>query len=271
VFEDAVAVVTGAASGIGRALAAALAARGATVVLADLDGPGAASAAGALGHRAEAAVVDVTDAGAVRRLVEGTVARHGRLDLLFNNAGIGGGGPVEDLDVAAWRRVVDVDLLGVVHGVAAAYPLMVRQGSGHIVNTASLAGLMPAPHLTPYAAAKHAVVGLSVTLRVEAAAHGVHVTAVCPGPVETPILDTPGPVDARALLTAALGEPHPAEHLAEDVLEGVAANRALIVAPESARAAWAAYRRDPEGVLATMAARDAGSAAARGHPQVTGT
>ncbi|MGH9090930.1 MAG: SDR family NAD(P)-dependent oxidoreductase, partial [Acidimicrobiales bacterium] len=229
-----------------------------------------------LGGRAGAAAVDVTDAAAVRRLVEGTVARRGRLDLLFNNAGIGGGGPVEDLDVAAWRRVVDVDLLGVVHGVAAAYPIMVRQGSGHIVNTASLAGLMPAPLLTPYAAAKHAVVGLSTSLRVEAAAHGVHVTAVCPGPVETPILDTPGPVDARALLTAALGEPYPAERLAEDVLAGVAEDRALVVAPGSAREAWSAYRRDPEGVLGAMAARAAARAASRAggggeHPQVTGT
>lgn len=273
------AVVTGAASGIGRALAAALVARGATVVLADLDGPGAASAAGALGGRAVAAAVDVTDPGAVRRLVEGTVARHGRLDLLFNNAGIGGGGPVEDLDLAAWRRVVDVDLLGVVHGVAAAYPVMVRQGSGHIVNTASLAGLVPAPHLTPYAAAKHAVVGLSVTLRVEAAVHGVRVSAVCPGPVETPLLDTPGPVDARKLLTSALGEPYPAERLAEDVLDGVAEDRALIVAPESAREAWALYRRDPEGVVGAMAgraaaregARHAGQKSPPGGPQVTRT
>ena len=146
---EAVAIVTGAASGIGRALAAALADRGTVVVLADLDGAGAARAAGTIGGRTTAAGLDVTDADAVRRLVEGTAADHGRLDLLFNNAGIGAGGPVQDLDLAAWRQVIDVDLNGVVHGVVAAYPLMVRQGFGHIVNTASLAGLMPAPHLTP--------------------------------------------------------------------------------------------------------------------------
>lgn len=249
------AVVTGAASGIGRALARALSARGARVVAADLDAEGAAAVAAELGDGAIGAGVDVTDAGAVWDLVEGTVARHGRIDLLFNNAGIGGGGPAQDIGVAEWRAVIDVDLLGVVHGVAAAYPVMVRQGSGHIVNTASLAGLMPAPHLTPYAAAKHAVVGLSVTLRVEAAAHGVRVCAVCPGPVDTPLLDTPGPVDARALLTAALGTPYPPERLAEDVLEGVAEDRALVVAPASAREAWAAYRQDPEGILGLMAAR----------------
>lgn len=265
------AVVTGAASGIGRALAGALVARGATVVLADLNGPGAASAAAALGDRAGAATVDVTDAAAVQGLVEGTVAQYGRLDLLFNNAGIGGGGPVEDLDLATWRQVVGVDLLGVVHGVAAAYPVMVRQGSGHIVNTASLAGLVPAPHLAPYAAAKHAVVGLSVTLRVEAAVHGVRVSAVCPGPVETPLLDAPGPVDARKLLTSALGQPYPAGRLAEEVLDGVAEDRALIVAPESARDAWSAYRTDPEGVLARMARRAVARATSRGGPQVTST
>ena len=255
---EAVAIVTGAASGIGRALAAALADRGTVVVLADLDGAGAARAAGAIGGRTTAAGLDVTDADAVRRLVEGTAADHGRLDLLFNNAGIGAGGPVQDLDLAAWRQVIDVDLNGVVHGVVAAYPLMVRQGFGHIINTASLAGLMPAPHLTPYAAAKHAVVGLSVSLRVEAAAHGVRVSALCPGPVETPLLDQPGPIDARKLLTNAFGTPYPPEALAADVLQGVAENRALIVAPEAARDAWKAYREAPEQLLDAMAARASG-------------
>ena len=130
---------------------------------------------------------------------------------------------------------------------------MVRQGWGHIVNTASLAGLVPSPLLTPYAAAKSAVVGLSISLRVEAAAHGVGVSVICPGPVETPLLDQPGAVNARKLLTNALGAPYPAEAMAEDILTGVAENRAIIVAPESARAAWELFRRAPEEMLATMA------------------
>jgi len=158
-----VAIVTGGASGIGRALGAALVARGDRVVLADVAaaaevadqlnaaGPGAATAA----------AVDVRDAAAVAHLVTETAEVHGQLDLMFNNAGIRMGGPVEELTVAHWRRAIEVNLLGVVHGVAAAYPLMLRQGHGHIVNTASLAGLVPMPGAAPYTASKAAVVGLS--------------------------------------------------------------------------------------------------------------
>ncbi|MDA8356113.1 MAG: SDR family oxidoreductase [Actinomycetota bacterium] len=265
-FHHKIAIVTGAASGIGKALAAELIDRGAEVVVADIDAAGIESAATDLdagGTRAVPAVLDVADAEAVRRLVESTCDQRGHLDFVFNNAGIGSGGPVEHLGLDTWRRTVEVDLMGVVHGVAAAYPLMVRQGFGHIVNTASLAGLVPSPLLTPYAAAKHAVVGLSVSLRVEAAAHGVRVSAVCPGPIETPLLDQPGSVNARTLLTNALGEPYPADRLAADVLDGVAANDALIVAPESARAAWAYFRQSPAEMLASMEAQAVASAERR--------
>jgi NAD(P)-dependent dehydrogenase (short-subunit alcohol dehydrogenase family) len=195
-------------------------------------------------------------------VIEGTAETHGRLDFVFNNAGIGAGGPVEELSLELWDKTIDVDLRSVIYGVAAAYPLMVRQGSGHIVNTASLAGLVPSPLLTPYAAAKAAVVGLSTSLRVEAAAKGVRVSVVCPGPIETPLLNQtnpPGvagpatPVNARKLLTNALGAPYPPEDLAADVLEGVVENRALIVAPKSARDAWAFFSAHPEEMLEAMA------------------
>jgi NAD(P)-dependent dehydrogenase (short-subunit alcohol dehydrogenase family) len=263
-FAGAVAIVTGAASGIGKALSTALVARGASVLLADIDREGAASVAASLGVglRARAVEVDVTDRARVREVVEATASDHGRLDYLFNNAGIGAGGPVEELPGSLWERAIDVDLNSVIYGVAAAYPLMVRAGTGHIVNTASLAGLVPSPFLTPYAAAKSAVVGLSTSLRVEAAARGVRVSVVCPGPVETPLLNRPDPdegprtrVDGRKLLTNALGEPYPPGDLAADVLAGVAENRAIIVAPATARAAWEAFRADPEGVLAALEAR----------------
>lgn len=257
-FAGQVAVVTGAASGIGQALSRALADEGATVVLADLDGESAQRTASAIGARAEGVNLDVTDAAAVQALVDSVAERHGRIDLLCNNAGIGPGGPVQDLGLEDWRRVIDVDLLGVVYGVAAAYPLMVRQRSGHIVNTASLAGLLPSPLLTPYAAAKAGVVGLSLSLRVEAAAYGVGVTVVCPGPVETPLLDQGGPtaaVNVRKLLTNALGDPHPVASMAADIVEGVATNRAIVVSPATAREAWAMFRRDPEEMLGSLEAR----------------
>jgi NAD(P)-dependent dehydrogenase (short-subunit alcohol dehydrogenase family) len=269
-----VAIVTGGASGIGRALGAALVRRGDLVVLADADGEAAAEVAERLGAAgpgsATAAAVDVRDADAVAALVGGTAERHGRLDLLFNNAGVGMGGPAEELALAHWDRALDVNLRGVVHGVHAAYPLMVRQGHGHIVNTASLAGLLPSPGSAPYATTKWAVVGLSLSLRAEAAPRGVRVSVVCPGGVDTPILDKGMPadlprvpgiegIDSRALITRfSGGRLYSADALAVDVLRGVDRNRPIVVAPRQARAMWRLMRLSPSLVLrvwAAMAAR----------------
>lgn len=270
-----VAIVTGGASGIGRALGAALVRRGDDVVLADLDGGAAAAVAEqltALGPgTASGAGVDVREAAAVAALVTETVDRHGRLDLMVNNAGVGMGGPVEELAPAHWERAIDVNLRGVVHGVHAAYPVMLRQGSGHIVNTASLAGLLPTPWSTPYGTTKWAVVGLSLSLRGEGAARGVRVSVVCPGGVDTPILDkgmppdlprVPGAegVDARALITRMSGgRLYSADALALDVLRGIDRNRAVIVAPRHARVQWRLMRLSPSLLMrlgAAMAARD---------------
>jgi NAD(P)-dependent dehydrogenase (short-subunit alcohol dehydrogenase family) len=254
------AIVTGGASGIGAALGGALVRRGCAVVLADIDADGARRAAERLSAAgpgvAVAACVDVCDPDAVSSLVRDAVAEHGRLDLLFNNAGIGVGGPVEELLLVHWQRTLEVNLYGVIHGVMAAYPLMLRQGYGHIVNTASMAGLVPAPLMAPYATSKFGVVGLSLALRAEAARHGVRVSVVCPGVIDTPILDKreqaglPVPpsvqhVDPRAWLTRLGGPAYPPQRLAEDVLRGVAANRAIIVAPASARLAWRLWRWMP--------------------------
>ena len=257
-FDGKAALVTGAASGIGLALAHALAARGARVVLADIDDVGAKKAADELGRTgasATPAVLDVTDAEAFAALVTQVAEEHGRIDLLFNNAGIGVGGPVRDMSTAHFDRVIDVNLRGVVAGVMAAYPRMCDQGSGHIVNTASLAGLISSPMLTPYAATKHAVVGLSTSLRAEAAGHGVRVSVVCPGVIDTPLLDKGNPPDlpgevvfpnGRKLLTKTIGRAYPADALARDVLEGVRRNRAFIVTPRHARMAWRVHRVAPE-------------------------
>src|SRR5690242_6558877 len=186
-FNDKTAIVTGAGSGIGAALCRALAAAGADVVCTDIDGEAAKNTASAIGARS--ARLDVTDAAAVQAAVDEVVDRAGRLDLMFNNAGITWGGDTELLTLEQWNAIIDVNTRGVVHGVAAAYPLMVRQGHGHIVNTASMAGLAAAGQITSYVMSKHAVVGLSLALRSEAAGRGVGVLAVCPTAVETPILD----------------------------------------------------------------------------------
>jgi NAD(P)-dependent dehydrogenase (short-subunit alcohol dehydrogenase family) len=257
-FVGASAIVTGGASGIGQALATELAGRGASVLVADIDGDGATRVADQLRRTgtgdAEAAVLDVTDAAAVADTVGRFTADHGGLDFLFNNAGIGVGGEVSQLSLAHWRRVIEVNLLSVVHGVSAAYPAMIERGRGHIVNTASLSGLLPSPLLVPYSTTKHGVVGLSVGLRVEAANHGVRVSVLCPGVIETPLLDSGNPddlppvesmPDIRAMLTELMGRPYPAASLACDTLDAVALNRPIIVAPRRATMVWAAYRAWP--------------------------
>ena len=171
-FEGKQAIVTGAGSGIGAALCRALVSAGATVVCTDIDGDAAERTAAALGASARSARLDVTDAAAVQAAVDEVVDRAGRLDLMFNNAGIVWGGDTELLTLDQWNAIIDVNIRGVVHGVAAAYPLMVRQGHGHIINTASMAGLTAAGQITSYVTTKHAVVGLSLALRSEAVTRG---------------------------------------------------------------------------------------------------
>ncbi|MEU5862453.1 SDR family oxidoreductase [Nonomuraea sp. NPDC047529] len=250
-----VALVTGGASGIGRAVARELRRRGVAVVIADVDEKAGERAAADLGL--EFARLDVTDAEAVTALVTRVRAERGRLDFMFNNAGIAVGGVTRELTLDHWNRTIDVNLRGVVHGVRAAYPVMADQGFGHIVNTASLAGLVPAPLMLPYTASKHAVVGLSLALRAEAAAYGVRVNVVCPGFVDTPLLDHANPglpqnevaAHARSAAVRAQGRLYPVDALAADVLRGVARNKALIVAPASARVAWRAARLWPSAAV----------------------
>jgi len=240
------AFVTGGGSGIGRALSKALSARGITVAVTDVDHDAAARVAQECGPRAVAAALDVRDPTAVREAIERFAAEHGRLDYVFNNAGIGTAGEVNDIPLDAWRRIVDINVYGVLHGVLAAYPLMLTQGFGHIVNTASLAGLGPAPLFAPYALTKHAVVGLTTSLRIEAAARGVRVSVFCPAAVETPILDSMNPAefginsapDARRFLTALAGPPYSVENAVAELLVALDANHGVIVLPARARLAW---------------------------------
>jgi NAD(P)-dependent dehydrogenase (short-subunit alcohol dehydrogenase family) len=248
VFAGKVAIVTGGGSGIGAALVRALAARGSKIVIADIDEAAAKSVAAEFSEVTNV-TLDVRDAGAVAELVNQVTAEHGQLDYMFNNAGIAVGGLVEEFTLEHWDRVIDVNLRGVVHGVHAAYPVMLRQGSGHIVNTASLAGLIPGPGLTPYDTVKHAVVGLSLSLRLEAAGRGVKVSAICPGFVDTPLLSRVNPdlpaTSAGAEVSGRVGKLYRADLLAQDVMRGIERNRPLIVAPRSARAVWRLSRYAP--------------------------
>lgn len=256
IFDHATAIVTGGASGIGRALSEELAKRGCEVVLADLQIELAEEVALGIrvsGGKAEAVKTDVTDFSAMQHLVEETVQRTGRLDYIFNNAGIVIGGRVSLYGIEDWNRIIDVNLRGVINGIQAAYKIMVQQGFGHIVNTASMAGLMPGPGNVSYTTTKHAVVGLSRSLRAEAARLGVRVSVLCPGVVRTPILEGGGRY-GKMLIDVSPGKvrqlweklkPMSPNLFAEKVLRLVAKNRAIIIVPSWWKVYWWVNRLSP--------------------------
>ncbi len=255
IYRDAVAIITGAASGIGRALAEVLAQRGAEVVLADLQIELAEQAAAGIrsrGGRARAVLLDVADFPAFERVVQETVALSGRLDFMFNNAGIVIAGEVKDYRIEDWNRILDVNLRGVIHGVQASYSVLVRQGFGHIVNTASISGLIPSGGLVGYCTTKHAVVGLSTALRVEAAVAGIRVSVLCPGAVHTAIAE--GGRFGKIVTPISREEfrrlwerqrPMAPEQFAREALVAVAGNRAIIVIPWRWKLRWWSYRLMP--------------------------
>jgi len=254
-LRDKVAIVTGGGSGIGEALCRELARRGARVIVADINTGDAQRVAATItdhGGRARASTVDVASEPDVRRMVEDTASAYGRLDYLFNNAGIAIGGDARDLTLDHWRRVLDVDLFGVLHGMRAAYPIMARQGFGHIVNTSSAGAFFPDPGNAPYCTAKHALVGLSLSLRLEGADLGVKVSCVCPGFVRTNIfqnahvvsVDLPAGVPREQLAGAPAKMMEPSR-AAQIILSGVARNQAMIVFPASIRWARRAYHLFP--------------------------
>ena len=238
-------IVTGGASGIGAELCRQLAGYGANVIVADLNAEGAKVLATEIGG--EAVGLDVTNEEAVRTVVESTAQRLHRLDYLFNNAGIASLGEVRDTPLAQWRRVLDINLYGVLYGALAAYPIMLRQGSGHIVNTASGYGLTPGPGVAPYVTSKFAVVGFSEALRREAAGFGVSVSTICPGFVRTPILDTrpEDRIDAVKMLRTMPVTTITAADAAHRALKGVAKKQAIIAFPGYVRLLAGVYHFAP--------------------------
>lgn len=249
--------MTGGASGIGRALAAALLERGVRVWLTDREQKRLDETASALGPNVVARVLDVTDSVAFSQLAEEMRSLEGKIDLLFNNAGLGAAGEVRDVPLEIWRKVIEVNVLGVVNGVHAIYPIMIEQGFGTIINTASGAGLAPRPGMTPYATSKHAVVGLSISLRAEAASHGVGVSVVCPGYIKTDILKTTEftKLDGAALERSIPIKPISAEACAEAILRGVDRGTAIIVVGKTVWLDWLLFRLSPRLALAAAAWR----------------
>lgn len=186
-----VVVVTGGASGIGLSIAQHFAAEGARLVLADIEGPALEAAAASLPEGAEVVteITDVSKGDEVDALRDAALDAFGAVHIVCNNAGVGGGGPMSDIKVADWEWVLGVNLWGVIHGVRAFLPLLLEQGEGHIVNTASVAGLYAAPFMGPYNVSKYGVVSLSETLAVELAMTDspVGVSVLCPSWVKTNI------------------------------------------------------------------------------------
>jgi NAD(P)-dependent dehydrogenase (short-subunit alcohol dehydrogenase family) len=256
IFDGATAIITGGASGIGRALSEALAKRRCEVVLVDLQfelAEEVASRIRASGGKAEAVKVDVTDFPAMEELVRTTFNRTGRLDYIFNNAGIGIGGTVSLYGIEDWNYIVDVNLRGVINGIQATYKIMLAQGFGHIVNTASMAGLMPGPGSVAYTTTKHAVVGLSTSLRAEAAHMGIRVSVLCPGVIRTPILEGGGKYGKMLVEISPENlrdawerfKPMSPGIFAEKVLNAVARNKAIIIFPSWWKLFWWTNRLSP--------------------------
>ena len=257
-----VAVITGGGSGIGRCMALAFADEGMDIAIGDIEqgaGEAVAEEIRAKGRRAIAVVCDVTDLDSVRGLAEAAKAELGAYHVVCNNAGVISGGPTAEMSPAEWDWVLDVDLQGVVNGVIAFLPGLVEQGEGHIVNTASIAGLVPmaAPGVINYTTAKYGVVGITETLHDELAPTGVGASALCPGVVNTrisqsarnrpdaaggpvseedmgPPLELPPGMEMPRIIGANVREP---EEMAARVVEGVKNNDLYIVTHPETREA----------------------------------
>ncbi len=246
-----VAIVTGAASGIGRALSLTLAHSGVAVAAVDVNAEGVRALereAASSGGRVSGFACDVSQPDALAEVTTAMLQRAGRIDYLFNAAGLEINGDVLAVDPVKWQTGFAVDLGGVLFSTRTVYPVLLGQGFGHIVNIASLAGLVPLPGLAYYTAAKHGVVGFSLALRAEARARGVKVSVACPALVDTGLRANTAAFLGRApVAQPRLRWPRPisAECCARAILRGVAGNRAVIVIPWTLSWVWWLYRFSP--------------------------
>ena len=260
-FDGKTALVTGAASGIGRATALAFARAGADLVLCDVDEKGLAvtqADARALGRDVFARKVDVSDAAAMQAFADEVHATRDGIDILVNNAGVGLGGGFLDTTLDDWKWILGINVWGVIHGCHAFIPKMVARKRGHVVIVSSAAGYSPSAMLVAYSTTKFAVLGLAENLRLELEPHGLGVTAICPGIINTPITKNsrlrgkaakPGAQERMAKFYEKRN--YTPEKVADGILSAVAKNRAVApISPE----AWGLYllKRFSPGMFDTI-------------------
>jgi NAD(P)-dependent dehydrogenase (short-subunit alcohol dehydrogenase family) len=236
-YKDKICIVTGANSGIGYAVSEELLRRGAIVYMTDRNPEINTRVTGPLSSykdQVHTRILDVTDQGHVQKAVEETAAQAGRLDMLFNNAGVGATIRYETATLNDWKTIIDVNLWSVIYGVHAAVPIMLKQGFGHIVNTGSIAGLIPPPFQALYSLTKFGVTGLTECLRYEYADKGLRFSVVCPANIATPIFNKG--IDGKPILGVELRIPedaYPADKAAALILDRVAENKGIIIVPET--------------------------------------
>ena len=257
-YKNKICIVTGANSGIGYALSEELLKRGATVFMAGRDPKKVAQAAGQLARyqdRLHTIIVDVADQKQVQKAIGNTAVEAGRLDMLFNNAGVGHTGPFEKDTLTNWKAILDTNLWSVIYGIHAAVPIMLRQGSGHIVNTSSIGGITPPPFQSLYNTTKYAVTGLTESLRYEYAGKGICFSALCPAFIATAIFSKglDGSVGQEKIPEGA----YPADKAAAYSLDKIAERKGIIVVPEEPYTRlWKGYAVGDEAIekfMLTMA------------------
>ncbi|MDA8486655.1 SDR family NAD(P)-dependent oxidoreductase [Pseudomonas resinovorans] len=260
-------LITGAASGIGRATALAFANRGATLLLCDIDSAGLESLHQQvvnIGAKCSTYAVDVTDANAMAELAAQVHFAHGALDVLVNNAGVGYLGRFLDSNLKHWERVLDINLMGVVHGCYYFIPRMIQaHGPRQVINVASAAALFPSPSMAAYAASKHAVYGLSEVLKMELSDTEVQVTTVCPGIINTPIVANHNNISPSVELEQLKRLQHyyqskgcSPDLVAESIVRAVGGKRDLILVGPFARLIFQ-LRRISVGLLRRIVLNDA--------------